>query len=150
MHMQMNRRIDNEADMLAFGVSLARLFRAGDTVALTGDLGAGKTTLARGIIRELCGNIEVPSPTYTLIQTYDGPEFEIWHCDLYRLERPEEVHELGLIDVIDEALCLIEWPDRAGSLLPETALTLNIAFEDEGRLVKLTGDERWELRLENV
>jgi len=150
MHMQMNRRIDSEADMLAFGGRLASIVKVGDVVALTGDLGAGKTTLARGIIRAICGETEVPSPTYTLVQTYVGPDYEIWHCDLYRLERPEDVYELGLLDAMDESLCLIEWPDRMGSLLPESALVLNIEFEDEGRIVKLSGDEGWKSRLEHV
>lgn len=148
--MQMNRRIDNEADMLAFGARLAEILRSGDVVALTGDLGAGKTTLARGMIQSLCGETEVPSPTYTLVQTYDAPDFEIWHCDLYRLDRPEDVYELGLLDAMDEAVCLIEWPERMGSLLPGSALTVNIGFEGEGRTIELSGSETWAHRLSHV
>lgn len=148
--MQKNRRIINQAKMLEFGARLAELLRVGDCLALTGDLGAGKTTLSRGIVQALCGDQEVPSPTYTLVQTYDAPEFEIWHCDLYRLDRPEDVYELGLLDVIDEIVSLIEWPERMGGLLPEHALTVDIQFEDEGRTISLRGGDMWEERLKNV
>jgi len=136
--------------MLAYGHRLAGILREGDVVALTGDLGAGKTTLSRGIIQALCGDIEVPSPTYTIVQTYDAPEFEIWHCDLYRLEKPDDIHELGLLDTMDESVCLIEWPDRMGRYLPKHALIIDISFEGEGRNLSLTGLDYWVKRLENV
>ncbi len=148
--MQKNRRIKNEADMLAFGRKLANILSVGDVIALTGDLGAGKTTLSRGVILALCGETDVPSPTYTLVQTYDAPAFEIWHCDLYRLERPADIYELGLLDAMEEALCLIEWPERMGGLLPEHALTLTIGFEGEGRQVSFSGSQDWMKRLEHV
>jgi len=142
--------MNNEAEMLVFGAKLAKTLSAGDVVALSGDLGAGKTTLARGIIQSLCGDMEVPSPTYTIVQTYDAREFEIWHCDLYRLDRPEDIYELGLLDAMDEAVCLIEWPDRMGKLLPATALRLNISFDGEGRSLNLNGSVEWEQRLDHV
>jgi len=131
--------IANEAELLALGASLIFQLSAGQTVCLTGGLGAGKTTLARGMIQSVLGDIDVPSPTYTLVQTYDMPQFELWHCDMYRLERPEDGYELGLMDAFEEAVCLIEWPDKLGDLIPEDALKIDIEFEGEGRKVTLTG-----------
>lgn len=127
----------NEQEMLALGARIGAALRAGDTVALTGELGAGKTTLVRGLIQAELPGIEVPSPTYTLVQTYDFPEYELWHCDLYRLKHPDEVFEIGLIDAFGEALCLLEWPDKIGEYLPEDALKLHIRFEAKGRVVEL-------------
>jgi len=125
--------------MLALGARLGRALRAGDTVALTGGLGAGKTTLVRGLVQAALPKETVPSPTYTLVQTYDLPNYELWHCDLYRLEHPDEAYELGLMDAMGEATCILEWPDRIGALLPSDAMTIEIGFEGEGRTVKLTG-----------
>ena len=129
--------------MLELGARLGRALRVGDTVALIGGLGAGKTTLARGLVQSFLPHEIVPSPTYTLVQTYDFPDFTLWHCDLYRLEHPDEAYELGLIDAMGEEVCLLEWPDRLGALLPDEALKVEIAFEGEGRRVTLTG---WEGR----
>ena len=129
--------------MLELGARLGRALRLGDTVALIGGLGAGKTTLARGLVQSFLPHEIVPSPTYTLVQTYDFPDFTLWHCDLYRLEHPDEAYELGLIDAMGEEVCLLEWPDRLGALLPDEALKVEIAFEGEGRRVTLTG---WEGR----
>lgn len=128
-----------EAEMLDLGARLGRALRAGDTVALIGGLGAGKTTLARGLVQSLLPDETVPSPTYTLVQAYDLPNFTLWHCDLYRLEHPDEAYELGLMDAMGEEVCLLEWPDRLGALLPEDALTIEITFDGEGRRVALTG-----------
>ena len=104
-----------------------------------GFLGAGKTTLVRGMIQSILGDIEVPSPTYTLVQTYELPGFELWHCDMYRLARPEDGYELGLMDAFEEAVCLIEWPDKLGDLVPKGAMRIEIAFDGEGRKVTLAG-----------
>lgn len=133
--------IANEAELIALGAALIPQLSAGQTVCLSGGLGAGKTTLVRGIIQSVLGDIDVPSPTYTLVQTYDFPEYELWHCDMYRLERPEDGYELGLMDAFEEALCLIEWPDKLGNLIPENVLRIEIAFEGEGRKVTLLGFE---------
>ena len=135
--------LDSEQATLELGAQLSRSLSAGDVIALTGGLGAGKTTLARGLITALCDEHEVPSPTYTLVQTYDALRCDIWHCDMYRLERPEDAYELGLMDAFEEAICLIEWPEKLGQLLPKTALGVAIDFEGEGRKVTLTG---WEDR----
>jgi len=133
--------LTDEAQMLALGAKLIKPLSAGQTICLTGGLGAGKTTLARGMIQSVLGNIDVPSPTYTLVQTYDMPDYELWHCDMYRLDRPEDGYELGLMDAFEEALCLIEWPDKLGSLIPEGALHIDIKFEDEARKITLDGFE---------
>jgi len=137
-HMQ-TVSIANEAELLALGAALISQLSVGQTVCLTGGLGAGKTTLVRGMIQSVLGDIDVPSPTYTLVQTYDMPQFELWHCDMYRLERPEDGYELGLMDAFDDAVCLIEWPDKLGGIIPEDALRIEIAFDGEGRKVTLTG-----------
>lgn len=125
--------------MLALGARLGRALRLGDTVALIGGLGAGKTTLARGLVQSVLPHETVPSPTYTLVQTYEVPGFTLWHCDLYRLEHPDEAYELGLMDAMGEDVCLLEWPDRLGPLLPEDALKIEITFDGDGRQIKLTG-----------
>lgn len=129
--------------MLDLGARLGRALRKGDTVALIGGLGAGKTTLARGLVQSLLPHETVPSPTYTLVQTYDLPDFTLWHCDLYRLEHPDEAYELGLMDALGEDVCLLEWPDRLGALLPKDALKVEITFDGDGRRIELSGwDDR--------
>lgn len=112
----------------AAGAALAAVLRPGDVLALSGELGAGKTTLARGILRGLGLEGEAPSPTFTLVQTYEPPEtrLPVWHCDLYRLDDPEEAIELGLDDARDDAVLLIEWPERLGRFLPADALRLRL------------------------
>lgn len=111
---------------------LAEALRQGDAVALWGDLGVGKTTFARVLIQALVGEeVDVPSPTFTLVQTYDSPHGEVWHCDLYRLKDPEEAFELGLEDAFHQAICLIEWPERLGSLLPHRRIDITFKIRDE-------------------
>ena len=139
MRQMLTVSIANQAELLALGASLIPQLSAGHTVCLIGGLGAGKTTLVRGMIQSVLGDIDVPSPTYTLVQTYEMPEFELWHCDMYRLDRPEDGYELGLIDAFEEAVCLIEWPDKLGELIPDDAMRIEIAFDGEGRKVTLTG-----------
>lgn len=138
-------RLKSEKETLALGARLAEVLRAGDIVLLSGDLGAGKTTLARGLIQSRLGDIDVPSPTYTLVQTYDWPmdddPAELWHCDLYRLEQPDDAYELGLIEAMGESLLLIEWADRLGPHVPEYAIRVDLAFDGEGRVATLTGLE---------
>ena len=136
--------------MLETGAKIARALEIGDVLALSGDLGAGKTTLARGVIQGLCGPIEVPSPTYTIVQTYETSRFELWHCDLYRLQKPDDIFELGLYEAMDDAVCLIEWPERMGEHLPKTALTIDIQFAPQGRDLTLSGLGHWQERLANV
>ncbi len=130
--------------------ALARLLRAGDVVALEGDLGAGKTAFARALIRELTGGEEeVPSPTFTLLQTYEAPDFDIWHFDLYRLEKPEDAFELGIEDAMAEGVTLIEWPDRLGRYLPRDRLIVRMDYADgeSARVATLSGDGGWRGRI---
>lgn len=119
---------DDPSDTARFAARIGAGLRAGDVLLLQGDIGAGKTHFARALIQSLLPVPEdVPSPTYTLVQVYDGPACDIWHADLYRLTHPDEVAELGLTQAFTDAICLIEWPDRLGDLTPNTALGL--AFE---------------------
>ena len=127
---------------------IAPRLRAGDVILLHGQIGAGKTHFARALIQSLLVVPEdVPSPTYTLVQVYPGPEFEIWHTDLYRLSGPDEVHELGLDEAFETALCLIEWPERLGHLTPQKALSVTFLPHGAGRIARLQGPPRWEERL---
>lgn len=122
------------------GALLAGLVRAGDTVLLQGQIGAGKTHLARALIQARLGRAEdVPSPSFTLVQTYSTSDVEIWHADLYRISHPDEVLELGLDDAFATAICLIEWPDRLGRNAPANALTIALSTEDNGRRAELSG-----------
>lgn len=142
------------ADPAATGKMAARLapaLRPGDVVALHGELGAGKTTFARALIRSLCGPLrEVPSPTFTLLQTYAAPEFEIRHFDLYRLTRPEDALELGIEEAMADTVTLIEWPDRLGRFLPPDRLDLRLEYADgatAGRVAVLSGAGAWQSRI---
>lgn len=133
---------------LDLGARLGVCLTQGDVVCLSGGLGAGKTTLARGAIAAWVGaEVETPSPTYTLLQIYEGPKGPLWHLDLYRLKRAEEAWELGLEDAYAEAACLIEWPERLGADLPADRLDINLALEREGRRAHLTGHGAWRNRV---
>ena len=146
----------SEADTKALARRLAAAARMGDVIALFGDLGAGKTLFARAFINALPGpqghpvEEEVPSPTFTLVQTYERQPCEVWHFDLYRLEDPEEAWELGLEEAFAEALSLIEWPERLGRILPRSALRVRLSQEGDERRVRFEGDESWRRRLEAI
>jgi tRNA threonylcarbamoyladenosine biosynthesis protein TsaE len=138
----------DEAATSALGARLAAASRPGDVIALHGDLGAGKTTLARGLISARAGRgVEAPSPTFTLVQTYDLPGLSIWHFDLYRLARAEEARELGLEEAVD-GLALIEWPERLGAQVPRARLEIQLSFEGDGRIARLTDFCDWSERLD--
>lgn len=134
--------------------AVAAVARVGDVVALGGDLGAGKTSFARAFIRARAGDpgLEVPSPTFTLVQSYDLPGGAVWHFDLYRLKRAEEAWELGIEDAFVEAISLIEWPERLGDLLP--AERLDVALQTGGtpssRRAVLTPSPAWQDRLVEI
>ncbi len=137
-------------DTAAVATRLAPHLRAGDCILLSGSLGAGKTHFARALIqfRLAAHNLaeDVPSPTYTLVQTYDDTLCEIWHADLYRLTDPSELIELGLDDAFTTAITLIEWPDRLGSYLPDNALHITLEMDGDGRKLTATWkDSRLEL-----
>ncbi|MGE5150089.1 MAG: tRNA (adenosine(37)-N6)-threonylcarbamoyltransferase complex ATPase subunit type 1 TsaE, partial [Rhodospirillaceae bacterium] len=113
--------LPNEQATEALGATLAARLKPGDVVGLKGDLGAGKTTLARAIIRAAAADPDliVPSPTFTLVEVYDTPRGAYWHFDLYRLDDPEQVYELGWEEARAEGIVLVEWPERLGRLLPQ-------------------------------
>lgn len=140
-----------EAETQTFAARIAPLLRAGDVLLLEGEIGAGKSAFCRACIRALCGpDTEVPSPTFTLVQIYDHPGGEIWHADLYRLSDPQETIELGLLDAFENAICLIEWPDRLADLRPQNALTLRMFADQNEHRGVLLGPPAWTARLENM
>lgn len=139
------------AATLALGARLGAQLQRGDVVCLTGGLGAGKTTLARGAIEAWTGEAqEAPSPTYTLVQTYDGARGQLWHVDLYRLKRAEEAFELGLDDAFADAACLIEWPERLDGALPRDRLDIALEPQGEGRRATLNGRGKWGARVGSI
>jgi tRNA threonylcarbamoyladenosine biosynthesis protein TsaE len=122
----------------ALGATLAARLKPGDVVGLKGDLGAGKTTLARAIIRAAAADpaLIVPSPTFTLVEVYDTPRGAYWHFDLYRLDEPQQVYELGWEEALAEGIVLLEWPERLGRLLPKhLSVTLELASDDGRRAI---------------
>lgn len=131
----------------AFGRSLAPLIRPGDVVALFGTLGAGKTTLARGLLSGLGHDGDVASPTFPIVQAYDPPDVRlpVWHVDLYRIEDPSELEELGLDDALIDGALLIEWPERLPGLWSQT-LRLMLAAEGEGRALTAGVPPAWGTR----
>lgn len=140
------------AETARLAAAIGRRLRAGDTVLLHGPIGAGKTHFCRHLIRPLLvRDEEIPSPTFTLIQTYDTPNGEIWHADLYRLGNASEVAELGLEDAFENAICLVEWPDR---LAAPTAAALDMTFSevaglDDTRQITFNwSDPKWNDRLD--
>lgn len=133
------------ADMAAtraLGAAIAAKLAPGDLVLLKGDLGSGKTTLARAILSALGIEEAVPSPTFTLVQTYAAPRFAISHYDLYRLKRASELDELGLEEALEDGAALIEWPERAEDRLPSDALSVHLELSPE-RHATLEGPARW-------
>lgn len=147
--------IEDEQALAGLAAQLAPRLKTGDVLALSGGLGAGKTAFARALIHALepaAG--EVPSPTFTLVQTYDLPNLSIWHFDLYRLaEKEMDILELGWDEARRFGVSLVEWPERLGGLLPKDRLEINIAFNEDSensRLVTLAPHGSWRPRLEGI
>jgi tRNA threonylcarbamoyladenosine biosynthesis protein TsaE len=140
-------RLDHEADTAHLGAVIAKELKVGEAICLSGPLGAGKSTLARGLIRALVGEeIEAPSPTFTLVQAYDTPRFPISHFDLYRLDRPEEALELGLDEALDDGAAVIEWAERLAHHLPADRLDIDLVIDGEARRARLTPHGAWQER----
>lgn len=143
--------LPDAAATVALGRRLGAQLGRGDIVCLSGNLGAGKTTLARGAIAAWTGREEdAPSPTYTLVQTYEGPRGELWHVDLYRLKRQEEGWELGLEEAFATAATLIEWPERLEGQLPRDRLDIELQPAGEGRRAALNAHGAWREKLATI
>lgn len=125
------RALNSADETTALAQSVSAVLSQGDVLLLEGPLGAGKSHFARGAIQARLGYPEdVPSPTFTLVQVYEAPDLDIWHCDLYRLTTPESAQELGLDDAFETSACLIEWPSRLAHLRPQDAVTLQFEMGD--------------------
>ncbi|WP_281973376.1 tRNA (adenosine(37)-N6)-threonylcarbamoyltransferase complex ATPase subunit type 1 TsaE [Ruegeria faecimaris] len=145
--------LNSPEDTTKFASRLGAILHPGDILLLQGEIGTGKTHFARSLIQSLMTRSEdVPSPTFTLVQVYDTRKGEIWHCDLYRLSAVEEVEELGLAEAMEQAICLIEWPEKLGLLTPGSALTMTFETDPDMldmRHITLTWtDEKWAQKLE--
>lgn len=140
-------RLPDEDASARLGVAVAKALRPGEAVCLTGPLGAGKSTLARALVRALTTPDEdVPSPTFTLVQFYEGPRLSVAHFDLYRLSDPDEAYEIGLDEALDDGAAVIEWPERLGDRLPADRLDIDIAFDGDGRRARLSRHGAWKGR----
>jgi tRNA threonylcarbamoyladenosine biosynthesis protein TsaE len=144
--------LPDENATAALAARLAALAAPGDIIALSGELAAGKTTFARAFIRARGGDETVPSPTFTLVQTYDLPGGAVWHFDLYRLRRPGEAWELGIEDAFRDGISLIEWPERLETLLPARRLGVALHFgpAPDARRATLAGGGDWAARLAGI
>lgn len=158
MAIQIDHIFEGPEATTAFGHSLARVLASGDLITLSGELGAGKSTLARGMIRHGLMDQglpaeDIPSPTFTIVQSYPWPSSadpgrELWHIDLWRIDDPEELIELGFDEALGRHIMVIEWPDRLGGLVPDDALCLTLEAEEGGR--RLTSGvlgPNWQARL---
>ena len=143
MLIELPNQILNTSDETAdLAERISAQLRIGDTLLLQGDIGAGKSFFARALIQSLQNHPEdVPSPTFTLVQTYTTNIGEVWHADLYRLNNPSEAEELGLTEAFSDAICLIEWPDRLANLSPPDAITLSFTTlaNDDMRQISFSG-----------
>ncbi len=137
-------RTTSEEETAEVGKKLAQLAGRGDCFALFGTLGMGKSVLARAFIHALCGKIDVPSPTFTLVQLYDAPDFTIYHFDLYRLKSAEEIFELGMEEALYEGVSLIEWPDKMSCYLPRNCfrITFTAAGNERQLTISSASDEK--------
>jgi tRNA threonylcarbamoyladenosine biosynthesis protein TsaE len=141
----------DEAATGRLGEVIAGLLRPGEAVCLRGPLGAGKSTLARALIRALTTpEEEVPSPTFTLVQFYGGEDLKVAHFDLYRLTDADEAYEIGLDEALDEGAAVIEWPERLAGRVPRDRLDVEISFEAAGRRARLTPHGAWVERVKGM
>lgn len=147
--------VQDETETTRVAQAVARVADSGDVIALHGDLGSGKTAFARGFIRALTApNEEVPSPTFTLVQTYPTKRAAIYHFDFYRIEDPDEAWEIGIEEAFADGISLIEWPERLGTILPlerlDVSLTTAGDMGDTVRKITIAAASAWEGRLEEL
>lgn len=142
---------NSETDTQSCAHLIADHLQAGDMIALVGNLGMGKSVMARALVRRLVGQpeMDVPSPTFTLVQSYNGKKFEVWHADLYRLEHPDEVYALGLDEALDYAMIMVEWPDRLPDYFQADCLVISLQQGQKANSRQLTfmGNGQWKNRL---
>jgi len=143
--------LGNEEDTASAGAALARVARAGDVLTLSGPLGVGKTALARGFIAARGHAGEVPSPSFAIVQPYDALDPPVWHVDLYRIEKVSDLEELGLEDIREEGVLIVEWPEHAGPDIWAEALALSLQVGEDGARALTAGvptswEGRWPLR----
>jgi tRNA threonylcarbamoyladenosine biosynthesis protein TsaE len=144
-------RLNTEADTARFGAAVGAELRKGEAVCLGGPLGAGKSVMARGLIRALApGEDDVPSPTFTLVQFYPGRRFAIAHFDLYRLTDAQEAFEIGLDEALSDGAAVIEWAERLGHHLPPDRIDIDLTVDGAARHARLTPHGAWEERALDV
>lgn len=146
------RNLSNLSATEKLANSLAPLLQKSDVIALYGELGAGKTSFARALIKKLGYKGEVPSPTFTLVQTYNIKSINVWHFDLYRILDPDELIELDIEEAMRQSVLLIEWPQRMGNRLPNNRLDIKLNYTENeiGRMAIITGHGHWSSRLKQV
>ena len=127
----------SEQETSTFAAQFAKTLKVGDIIALHGTLGVGKTAFTRGVIQSLIGEKEVPSPTFTLLQTYETPNFDIYHFDMYRLKSPQEAYEIGIEDAFAEGVSFIEWPDKIKGVLPRKHTDIFFEIKDDTRVITI-------------
>ena len=144
--------LDGEEATAELAAEIASLAEDGDVIALSGELGTGKTTFARAFLREWGVREEIPSPTFTLVQTYELEAGTVWHFDFYRLENPDDALELDIEDAFTEGISLIEWPENLGAYLPWERLDLRfvIGEREDVRRVEIEGTDEWADRLNEL
>lgn len=142
---------NSEDDTKLLAQAIASVAKKGDIFALYGTLGAGKSTFSRYFIQSLCNAEDVPSPTFTLVQTYETPDFDICHYDMYRLKKAEEAYELGVEDAFYQNVCLIEWPEKVAEILPRNIWKIDISANGNVREFWITvSDDKKAERLRSV
>lgn len=128
----------NESETLSYAAGFANTLKNGDIVALYGTLGTGKTVFSKGVIRALSkSNIDVPSPTFTIVQSYDCDKGVIYHFDFYRLKNPQEAFEIGIEDAFSDGICLIEWPEKITSLLPKKHISVHFKIDGDNHIIEI-------------
>lgn len=141
-------KVNTEEELISFGKSLSNCLPKKMIIFLEGDLGAGKTTLVRGILRGLGHEGAVKSPTFTIVEDYE--EYNLFHFDLYRVCDPEELELIGIRDYLENSICIFEWPDKGSGILPAPDLIIKINIKEEYRLLEYTADTKIGLQVINL